>query len=54
MQTRAGSLNEALALDGDGRVMKGAAGRKKGEKVSVMFADGTLKCSVEEIEYGRI
>ena len=44
----------ALALDGDGRVMKGAAGRKKGEKVSVMFADGTLKCSVEEIEYGRI
>lgn len=43
-----------LALDGDGRVMKGAAGRKKGEKVSVMFADGTLKCSIEEIEYGRI
>ena len=38
-----------LALDGDGRVMKGAAGRRKGDKVSVMFADGTLKCTVEEI-----
>ncbi|MBE6239359.1 MAG: exodeoxyribonuclease VII large subunit [Bacteroidales bacterium] len=38
-----------LALDGDGRVMKGADGRRKGDKVSVMFADGTLKCTVEEI-----
>ena len=38
-----------LALDGDGRVMKGAAGRRKGDRVSVMFADGTLKCTVEEI-----
>ena len=43
-----------LALDGDGRVMKGASGRMKGEKVSVMFADGTLKCSIEEIEHGRV
>ena len=38
-----------LALDGDGRVMKGASGRRKGDRVSVMFADGTLKCTVEEI-----
>ena len=37
-----------LALDGDGRVMKGAAGHRKGEKVSVMFADGTLDCRVED------
>ena len=36
----------ALALDGDGRVMKGAAGRAKGDRVSVMFADGTLDCTV--------
>ena len=39
----------ALALDGHGRVMKGTAGRRKGEKVSVMFADGTLDCIIEEI-----
>jgi exodeoxyribonuclease VII large subunit len=39
----------ALALDGQGRVMKGTAGRRKGEKVSVMFADGTLECIIEEI-----
>ena len=39
----------ALALDGQGRVMKGTAGRRKGEKVSVMFADGTLDCIIEEI-----
>ena len=38
-----------LVLDGDGRVMKGTAGRRKGEKVSVMFADGTLDCIIEEI-----
>ena len=39
----------ALALDGNGRVMKGTAGRRKGEKVSVMFADGTLDCIIEGI-----
>ena len=44
----------ALALDGDGRVLKGTAGSAKGDRVGVMFADGTLKCRVEEIEYGKI
>ena len=49
----------ALAVDADGRVVKGAAGRKAGDKVSVMFADGVLDCRVEESHikdtgYGRI
>ena len=39
----------ALALDGDGRVMKGASGRRRGDKVSVMFADGTLDCEVTDV-----
>ena len=39
----------ALALDGEGRVMKGVAGRSKGDRVSVMFADGTLDCSVSNV-----
>ena len=37
----------ALALDGDGVVLKGAAGRKAGDRVDIMFADGTLRCAVE-------
>lgn len=49
----------SLAVDADGRVVKGAAGRKAGDKVSVMFADGVLDCRVEESHikdtgYGRI
>ena len=39
----------ALALDEDGRVMKGAACRSAGDKVSVMFADGILRCTVDEV-----
>ena len=39
----------ALALDGSGKVMKGTAGRSKGDRMSVMFADGTLDCVVEGI-----
>ena len=39
----------ALAVDGDGVVLKGVAGRKAGDKVSVMFADGILRCTVEEV-----
>ena len=42
-----------LALDGDGRVMKGATGRRKGDRVSVMFADGTLDCRVEDCRSSR-
>ena len=38
-----------LVLDGDGRVMKGAAGRSKGDAISVMFADGTLDCTVDTV-----
>ena len=37
----------ALAVDADGVVLRGAAGCKPGDKVSVMFADGVLDCIVE-------
>ena len=39
----------ALALDGDGKVMKGTAGRSKGDRVSVMFSDGRLDCTVSDV-----
>lgn len=39
----------ALALDGDGVVLKGAAGRKAGDRVDIMFADGTLKTEVGSV-----
>ena len=39
----------ALAVDGDGVVLKGAAGCVPGDKVSVMFADGTLDCTVNTV-----
>lgn len=39
----------ALALDAEGRVMKGAAGRSVGDKVSMMFSDGTLRCTVDGV-----
>ena len=39
----------ALALDGDGVVMKGAAGHKSGDRISLMFADGILECEVENV-----
>lgn len=39
----------ALVLDEDGVVVKGAGGRSRGDKVSLMFPDGTLRCTVEEI-----
>ena len=39
----------ALALDGNGVVLKGAAGRQVGDKVSVMFADGTLHAEVVSV-----
>ena len=38
----------ALVLDGGGRVLKTASGKGAGDKVSVMFADGTLRCTVDE------
>lgn len=39
----------ALALDAGGRVMKGVSGSKAGDKVSMLFADGTLKCEIENV-----
>ena len=39
----------ALAVDGDGVVLKSASGRAPGDKVSVMFADGTLDCTVNTV-----
>ena len=39
----------ALAVDEDGVVLKGVAGRKVGDRVSVMFADGTLEATVTSV-----
>ena len=39
----------ALALDAGGRMMKGVSGSKAGDKVSMLFADGTLKCEIENV-----
>ncbi len=39
----------ALATDADGVVLKGAAGRRPGDRVAVMFADGTLNCAVQDV-----
>ena len=39
----------ALAVDAEGVVLRGAVGRNVGDKVSVMFADGTLHTEVTEI-----
>ena len=38
-----------LATDADGVVLKGVAGRKAGDKVAMMFADGVLECTVESV-----
>ncbi|MBQ6880547.1 MAG: exodeoxyribonuclease VII large subunit [Bacteroidales bacterium] len=35
-----------LAVDGTGVVLKGVAGISEGDRVSVMFADGTIDCEV--------
>ena len=39
----------ALAVDEDGVVLRGVAGRKVGERVSVMFADGTLSAEITSV-----
>ena len=39
----------ALATDADGVVMKGVVNRAKGDKLSVVFADGTIDCIVENV-----
>lgn len=38
-----------LALDSKGTVLKGVKGLSEGDGISVMFPDGTLKCSVDEV-----
>lgn len=38
-----------LATDADGVVMKGVSGRSEGDKVSMMFADGVLDCTVTQV-----
>jgi exodeoxyribonuclease VII large subunit len=38
-----------LALDGDGVVIKSAAGRKTGDNVVLMFPDGSLECTVDNV-----
>ena len=40
----------ALAVDEKGVVLKGISGRRSGDKVSVMFADGSLGCTVVNVE----
>ena len=39
----------ALAVDADGVVIKSAAGKAEGDKVSVLFADGRLDCRIENV-----
>ena len=39
----------ALAVDHDGVVLKSVAGCRDGDKVDIMFADGVLKCKVEDV-----
>lgn len=43
----------ALALDSVGVVMKSAGGSRAGDRVSLMFADGTLDCLVEDCRSNR-
>ena len=39
----------ALAVDADGVVVKGAAGKAGGDRISVLFADGRLDCRIENV-----
>jgi exodeoxyribonuclease VII large subunit len=39
----------ALAVDESGMVLKGVSGRKVGDRVSVMFADGIIDCTVDNV-----
>ena len=40
----------ALVVDESGVVIKGATGRRPGDKVSVMFEDGRIDCRVENVK----
>ena len=39
----------ALAVDENGVVVKGVAGKEKGDRISMMFPDGTLDCTVDAV-----
>ena len=39
----------ALAVDGNGVVLKGASGHKPGDNISLMFSDGVLDCNVTSV-----
>ena len=39
----------ALAVDEKGVVLKGVSGKRTGDKVAVMFSDGTLGCIVDNV-----
>lgn len=39
----------ALAVDSNGVIVKGVAGRSEGDKISMMFPDGTLDCIVDAV-----
>lgn len=41
-----------LAADADGVVLKSAEGRRAGDRISVLFADGSLDCTIDKVDYG--
>ena len=42
-----------LATDAQGRVLKSISGRKAGDAVAVMFADGVMDCEVVDCRPAR-
>ena len=38
-----------IALDASGKVMKGVSGRRPGDKVTLMYHDGSLGCTVDSV-----
>lgn len=41
----------ALATDADGVVLKSVGGRRKGDRISVMFSDGTIGCTIDDVSF---
>lgn len=44
----------ALAVDGRGVVVKGAGGHSVGDRISVLFNDGTLDCTVDQVRMSSL
>lgn len=42
-----------LALDGGGRALKSVCDRRPGDHLSLMFADGTLDCTVDKVKHSN-